>query len=284
MDNGTAVHSSYHWRKAGKTAGPREFLRARESYYVAASTRFLHGNEVQVWSLGNKEGNLGALLLSHNRIFFPVFSGQADIPLPLFMKRVLRKIPIHLLQGLRSDAEALEAAIAPWGYEPAQRIEYDLMALDREPNPALLTTGPAGLMLRQPRSADMDGLFRLQAAYEQEEVLPWKAEFNPAVCRMSLEQLVAHESMLVAELDSRLVGKINTTGASFSRYQIGGVYVDPPYRGLGIASRMSAVFLQGLLSEGKGITLFVKKQNPAACRMYRHIGFAVLGDYRLSYF
>jgi predicted GNAT family acetyltransferase len=130
----------------------------------------------------------------------------------------------------------------------------------------------------------MDNLFQLQSAYDQEEVLPQQAVFNPAACRLSLEHIMDHEHILVAELGSRLVGKINTSAASFSRYQIGGVYVHPAYRGLGIASRMGALFIRRLLAEKKGVTLFVKKQNPFARKLYRHIGFETLNTYRISYF
>jgi predicted GNAT family acetyltransferase len=124
----------------------------------------------------------------------------------------------------------------------------------------------------------------LQAAYEQEEVLPGGAEFNPAVCRANLEHLLKHEQMLVACLGGHIGGKINTSASSFTRRQIGCVYVHPDCRGNGIAVRMTAVFLKSIIDEGCGITLFVKKRNAAARAVYQRVGLTVQGSYRISYY
>ena len=80
------------------------------------------------------------------------------------------------------------------------------------------------------------------------------------------------------------MGKINTNAASFTRLQIGGVDVLPEYRGLGIGRRMTAAFVGELSKQGRGLTLFVKKNNPAARAIYDHIGFSVAADYRISYY
>ncbi|MDR2019792.1 MAG: GNAT family N-acetyltransferase, partial [Treponema sp.] len=80
------------------------------------------------------------------------------------------------------------------------------------------------------------------------------------------------------------VGKINTNAESFTCFQIGGVYVLPEYRGRGIATRMAASLSSRLLAQGKNISLFVKKQNPAARAVYKKIGFKVLKDYRICYY
>jgi predicted GNAT family acetyltransferase len=81
-----------------------------------------------------------------------------------------------------------------------------------------------------------------------------------------------------------MVGKINTNAAAFTRSQIGGVYVHPDYRGLGIATGLTAAMVQELAAAGKGVSLFVKKRNLAAQRVYRRIGFRVIGDYRICYY
>jgi predicted GNAT family acetyltransferase len=80
------------------------------------------------------------------------------------------------------------------------------------------------------------------------------------------------------------VGKINTNAESFTRYQIGGVYVHTDYRGLGIASVMTAALVRKLLAMGKGASLFVKKQNAAAGTVYRRVGFVKTGEYRIAYY
>jgi ribosomal protein S18 acetylase RimI-like enzyme len=223
-------------------------------------------------------------LLHSRRALFPVFGKNARVSSPHFLNRFLGKIHIHAVQGLREDSEQLEALMEGLGYSAAERIDYALMSLDRDPLPGAFRAGPDGLVLRSPLPGDAESLFALQSAYEQEEVLPVNAVFNPAACMMNLKNILASASVRVAELGGQVVAKINTSAESFSRHQIGGVYVRPDCRGRGIAERMAAVFTRSLLEKGKGVTLFVKKRNIAALKVYGKIGFDNLADYRISYY
>ena len=273
------------------------FLRARERFCVAASARFLRiqENRGRVWYLNGSYGEISALLLHSRRALFPVFDKNSDtaetrrqIPGPRFLNRFLGKVPIHAVQGLREDAEFLETLMETQGYFAAERIDYDLMNINGAPKPESFNAGPTGLILRDPSrdpaEGDEEALYALQSAYELEEVLPQNASFNPAACRLNLRHILSHENILLAELDGRVVGKINTSAESFTRYQVGGVYVHPDCRRLGIALKMTAVFIQNLLSKRKGITLFVKKSNAAARAVYQKAGFSVLADYRITYY
>jgi ribosomal protein S18 acetylase RimI-like enzyme len=266
--------------------GPEQFLRRRENFCVAACARFIKREPScdHVWTLPGSRGEIAALLLHSRRSLLPVFSGNREIPLPGFLKRFLIKVPIHAVQGLREDAEILEEAMETRGYRAADVIDYHLMALDAEPPAPVFRSGPRGLIIRLPAESDTDEIFRLQAAYEQEEVLPRNGVFNPAASRLSLEHVLAHEQVLVAELDGTIVGKINTNGRSFTRFQIGGVFVRPDCRGMGIGLKMAAAFFKILIMGGSGATLFVKKRNAAARGLYRRLGFSILGDYRISYY
>jgi ribosomal protein S18 acetylase RimI-like enzyme len=270
-----------------QTTGETEaFLKAREIHCVTACAKFLKrsGSRDHVWALREEDGTLSALVLYSGRTLFPVFDRPTHIPVPYFMSRLWRKVPVHAIQGCGNDAHMLEYALTGMGYSCLDRIEYDQMTLDGEPRAEALKAGPAGLVLRKPGASDLDALYQLQAAYEKEEVLPRGAAFNPAACRRSVERIIADEYVLAAELEGRLVGKINTNALSFSRYQIGGVYVHPNYRRRGIAVSMGAAFARALTAEGWGLSLFVKKRNPAARAVYGRIGFAVTGDYRISYY
>ena len=274
------------WRKIPGCEHHRAeaYLRALEKYCVAASARFLHIGESRghVWQLPGREGEIAALLLHSRRSLFPVFAKNPRIPGPRFLNRFLGKVPIHAVQGLREDAELLENLMQEQGYFAAERIEYDLMSLDSAPK--AVKPGPAGLVLRSPVPEDEESLFSLQSVYEEEEVLSSKSAFSAAVCRLHLQQILSREQVLVAELNGHVVGKINTSAQSFTRYQIGGVYVRPDCRSLGIGAKMTEVFAQKLLAQKKGLTLFVKKRNAAACKVYRKAGFTVLADYRITYF
>jgi ribosomal protein S18 acetylase RimI-like enzyme len=279
------------WRKMKKqqTAQTESLLQSQERWCMNACNRYINRNpkEDNVWLLRNKTGEIFALMVHAKQSLLPVLCGQKNIPPPHFLRGLFGAVSIHSLQGKKEDVLIMETALEKIGLYAAEKIDYDLMCIDRPPEnfhaacPAGCLTG---LTIRKPQSSDMDALAALQAAYEQEEVIPSAAEFNAAVSRLNTQRIFSKEQMLVAELDGRLIGKINTNASAFSRYQVGGVYVAPDYRGRGIARKMAGEFITGLVAQGRGISLFVKKSNPCARRVYQRIGFEILGDYRINYY
>ena len=276
------------WRKVSNNEyqAAQAFLKAREKLCVTACARFLSKSRKHehTWFLSSPNGELSSLLIHSRNSLFPVLGDNSRIPGPAFLRRFLVKIPISSVQGQKQDAETLEILMEDEGYYAKERIDYDLMSLDTAPRAEALRAGPEGLVLRSFLPGDKEQLFSIQSAYEKEEVLPKNAVFNPASCRYNLERILSSERLLVAELNGQIVGKINTNAESFSRYQIGGVFIRPEFRCLGIAARMIAVFSADLLAKGKGISLFSKKNNKAAQKAYLKAGFSVLSDYRISYF
>ncbi|GHV96671.1 hypothetical protein AGMMS50293_29910 [Spirochaetia bacterium] len=269
--------------KRREVAETEALLRERETWYVAAGSRFLN-RSCDVWTLRDTAGDLSSLLIYSKQTLMPVFRGRREIPPPKFLCGFFSAVPIHSVQGLRSETIVLENALKELGRLVAENIDFDLMHIDRPPDQRCHSAGPVNLILRKPQYTDMDALAALQAAYEQEEVLPKAAEFNAAVSRLNAQQILSREQILVAELGGRLVGKINTSALSFTRFQVGGVYVHPDFRGLGIGRRMAAEFIRSLIAQGRGVTLFVKKSNIPARKVYQRLGFQTLGDYRISYY
>ena len=278
------------WRKIPKNdlQIAETYLRNRENYCVAASARFIGIQKSlgHIWYLGGlgSAEEISALLLHSRRTLFPVFNKKTDISSPDFLTSFLRKTPVHAIQGLREDIELLEPLLEKLGYFHDEHIDYCLLNIDVPPGPEVLRAGPANLILREPAAGDEEELFALQSAYEREEVLPKSAVFNPASTRLNLKHILSSEYMLIAELNGQVVGKINTSAESFTRFQIGGVYVRPDCRGRGIGLKMTSVFTGTLLARGKGLTLFVKNRNAAARAVYRRAGFTVLADYRITYY
>ena len=270
--------------KKKEIAGTEAVLRSHERWCMNACNRYIHRSAKtgNVWLLKNEAGNILALIVYARQCLLPVLGGdQKNIPPPYFLRGFFGTVPIHSLQGREKDVLIMEAALEKIGLYAEEKIDYDLMCIDRPPSG--FYTACAGLVIRKPLNTDMNDLAALQAGYEQEEVLPAAADFNAAVSRLNMEQIFSKEQMLVAELDGRVIGKINTNAATFTRYQVGGVYVLPEYRGRGIARRMAGEFITSLVAQGRGISLFVKKSNLAARRVYRRIGFETLGNYRINY-
>ena len=269
------------WRRLKKRQSPdaEALLRAQEAWCLNACSRFANRDYSQVWALNNRDRKISALIIHSKQSLLPVLCGQ-DVPPPHFLSGITH---IHSLQGRKQDVVFLEAELEKTGLFAAENINYDLMCLDSPPT-GFQSAGPSGLLIRKPQPSDMDALAALHAAYEQEEVLPASAAFNPAASRLNIERIFAKQHMLAAEFGGRLVGKINTNAVAFTRYQVGGVYVLPACRGLGIARRMAGEFSASLIAQGKGISLFVKKSNQAARRVYQRIGFEITGDYRISYY
>jgi predicted GNAT family acetyltransferase len=275
------------WRRIKKNAAALEvFLKAGEPYCVAACSRILHNDasHTETWGFFNAGGAVEAILLCFHQSFFPVFRGNAAIPIPHFLRYHLLVNPLHALQGLVSDAVILENAVAGMGRIPREKRDYDLMQLTKEPPEKYFSAGPAALEIRRPEAEDADDVFKLQAAYEKEEVLPEGAELNLPGCRLSAEHIISRSHSFIAVLDGKTVGKINTGAASYNYRQIGGLYVLPEYRGRGIAQRLGAVFARSVLAGGKKITLFVKKKNTAAQKVYARLGFDSIGNYRINYY
>ena len=256
------------------------FLKSYEPFCVSACSQYLHKDEVDsCWILDGKDGIDAALIYSNN-IVFPIFIERPSYSLKPFLKWFSNNKKIYALHGMRSNVMPVEEALCDLGIVVAEYVNYDLLELADSP---CIRRQPAGLVLRKPVIQDMEELFHLHAGYQKEEVMTNGAVFNPAACRLIIEQIFKNEQVMVAEMNCKLVGKVNTNALSFSRAQIGGVYVLPQYRRYGIGSYMVANFAAQIRCAGMIPSLFVKDHNITAYSMYKRIGFSAIGYYRISY-
>lgn len=279
------MSEKYRWQKLKKRDIPQaeRLLRDMENDNVSACGRFLEPSGGQIWKLENKK-EICALLINSRSTLIPVLCGIKEIPPLKFLKGFLRKKNIHSVQGLKEDVLVIENEMEKIGRTIADKFEYDLMSLDGPPLENEKKSKIEKLTLRTPQLIDLDAICPLQEGYEREEVLPKGSTFSPAASRVNIANIISDGKILAAQFNGRLVGKINVSAVSFTRYLVGGVYVHPDFRGLGIARKMAGEFISSLIGEGRGVTLFVKKNNVPACRLYLSLGFKKMGDYRITYY
>lgn len=282
------MNDSLKWSKLKKENIPEaeKLLRENEADYVGACGRYLYRDAAKdpVWVLGSKKSGLCALLINSKSALMPVFPGMKDMPAPEFIGSFLGKKNIHSVQGLKNEVQYLQETLDRKGKKMKDVIEYELMSLDSITEVNMSKKYPSNLELCIPQLKDAQALAPLQANYEKEEVIPRGSVFNPSSSRLNTANIIKNGKILAAKLDGRFVGKINVNAESFSRYQIGGVYVCSEFRGQGIAGKMTHEFIKSLLVQGRGLTLFVKKANIPALRLYKSLGFTARGDYRITYY
>ncbi|MDR3020809.1 MAG: GNAT family N-acetyltransferase [Treponema sp.] len=261
-------------------------LRDMEDTCVGACSRFLFRVPTRdhVWVLRGKNGELPAVIINSRNTLMPVFGGLKEIPSLRFLKGFFRLKNIHSTQGLTEEVLIMESELEKLGKVIVDIFDYDLMRLDVLPWDNKKYPTLENLTLRKASLIDLDNLAPLQAGYEKEEVLPKGSVFSPAASRINLSNLIAKSHVMLAEYNGRVVGKINISGVSFTRYQVGGVYVHPDFRGKGIARRMAKEFITSLINEGRGVSLFVKKNNMPARRLYTGLGLRIIGNYRITYY
>jgi predicted GNAT family acetyltransferase len=286
----------YNWQKVKEKDIPHveNMLRNIENDYTIACGRFLirqtdskrfgKMENDYIWKLSDKKGSLCGLLINSRSTLIPVLCGIKEIPCLKFLKGFIHKKNIHSVKGLKEEVLVIEKEIVKTGKVIADIYDYDLMTLDTLPLLKNNLNSSINLVLRVPHLKDLDTMAQLQAAYEQEEVIPKGSTFNAAASRINIANIIADGKILAAEINGQLVGKINVSGISFTRYLVGGVYVHPDFRGLGIARYMAKEFITSLINEGRGVTLFLKKNNLPARRLYLGLGFKVRGDYRITYY
>jgi len=279
--------NNFKWRKIKREDLQKatDLLVENEKNYVSACGRFLSRTQGDpIWVLDGGKKEIAALAVFSKSSLIPVLGANGEIPVPEFPRDYLRNKTIHSLQGLTDEVMHFEKAMEKTGRKITDKYDYDLMSLDSYPDMSTAKSSPGRLVFRVPALSDLNAIALLQAAYEMEEVIPAGSSFNAAASRTGISNIIANGRILAAVINGRFVGKIHVNAVSFTRYQIGGVYVHPDYRGLGIGRRLTAEFIITLLNESRGITLFVKKNNLSACRLYRGLGFTVKGDYRITYY
>jgi ribosomal protein S18 acetylase RimI-like enzyme len=291
------------WRRAieADQAAIRSFIEPREMYATGFSSRLLEpadrrgrtgiGSVFLLYAEleSGKQDILAAALLASNGSVFPVLADRLDHGGPqavvalsaLGRLRSVRGYDKSVCIGARQHTEALERAL---GWMPTLSVDYDVMSVAPVGNAT--TAGVAGTSVEYRRAAlaDLDALYPLAADYERTEVMTELHTFDPSLCRAIQRRSLERHIVYLASVGNRVVARAQTNAHGWTFDQIGGVYVDPEYRGLGIGRGVVNALLDDITGRGRGATLFVKKSNAIARSLYHTLGFSMIRDYRISYF
>ncbi len=301
-------YGSWRSAEAGDEAAIRSFSEPLEAFSSSFSYRAFNEHGILARMHGNgglylhREHESGgtidmAVLFTENGTAFPVMATSFDKGGPeaveivgqLLHSRTVRSYHPSACLGAADHVAALETGLR---WKPELSIEYDAMSL------GVVNNLSRTAQFQKPRSGesqnrveywratpeDLESLYPIAAAYERSEVITRLHVFDPAACRASQARSLKRQIVYMATIHSRVVARAQTNARGITHDQIGGVFVDPDFRGMGIGKGIVSALLADIASRGCGAALFVKKTNDIARNLYASIGFKVARDYRVSYF
>ncbi len=260
------------------------FLRRHEVHHVQAISRYLSSNSLSpLWVARDKAGKVLSYVFYKARCPLFLIMDDAVNPSDWALRRLTNNGAPSSLQGRPEETELAARALHKAGRR-VHRVRYRIMDLEGAPSGDALKAGPSELIIREAQSQDEAALYPIQRAYEEEEVAPPGTGVDELSCRINLRRIINELPLMVAEVDGRIVGKANINARSFSRDQLGGVYVLPEFRGRGIARRLAASLAASVNRRQRTCCLFVKTRNAAAIAAYKAVGFKDRGAYEIRYF
>jgi predicted GNAT family acetyltransferase len=163
--------------------------------------------------------------------------------------------------------------------KPKARINYDqrLYVCEKAPD-------GKQIRIRFARNEDYSSLVKYSAEMMLEDLLEDpRINDNDRHC-IAVQHRINAKKTIVGEKKGRICFMLDV-GTYFNLgSQVGGTYVPPDFRGLGIASAGMRAACHLLLQNCKKVTLHVHEANIAAIKLYQKVGFTPSSPYRLIAF
>jgi len=274
------------------------FLKPGEHTSVPFTSRLLNASQKPDSHMLNrntvlierKSGRItGALMLSPEGIVCPVLSNESSLePLHRMVNSSSYYKKKYLtLMGAVDDISEFEKLFTN---KKRLSVDYKLLcsrsdSLSDRIN-SYLNLKEASRMditIHRALNSDLEKLMPLRKAYEIEEVILNPNNFNEGSCRRRFALTIDEQAVFYAENRGIPIATSCINACGIDWFQIGGVYTLPEYRGRGISAMLMARLAEHAVSTQKDLTLFVKKDNPAAIKLYSNCGFKKMDGYRISY-
>ncbi len=235
----------------------------------------------RIWLLENDGIIYGCLYISRQGSVFPVFDPEK---LGMPEKQALRKIlmsqrhRIYLVQGMMPRVSLVDELL---GMHPSRERNYRLLTCSSPAN----GTKEIGLpvKIRPASTADVRLLWPLERGYLIEEVIEEGSQLNEDLAKRRLHHALKTHLIYCTLLHELPVAKAGTNGRGWKYDQIGGVFVSPTYRNLGLGRLVMMELLKTIEKMHRQACLFVDISNKPALHLYTSIGFVDRGGYRISY-
>lgn len=205
------------------------------------------------------------------------WSGLPETLPPALLARIRHRRYLTLM-GRRRDIEAA-ADLLP----AVHRISVDYELKQKKGTQRLQEDPIPELAIRPASPRDTDLVFPLHRAYELEEVVLNPRAYREEPARERLRTGLKRYPALLGFSGKNLAARVAVNGIGTETWQVGGVFTLPEYRRRGIAAAMMNALSAKAGEEGKTLSLFVKKSNAPALRLYNSCHFETMGDYRITY-
>lgn len=202
----------------------------------------------------------------------------------MFKKKSCQEIfsKIFSLIGTKEEGEFLSGLLKLNIEKEAKHFqEYDLLELA---DSKIFQNFACSADAKCPGVSELEALFPLQKAYEQEEVYfdltDWKEAASRLVFKKKLEKHLVH----VLVKNGEPCTKLTVSSKGKKCVQIGGMYTLPECRNKGFAKELILSTGKKYYDCGWKLVLFVKKTNEPAKKLYQNCGFRKVSDYKIFYY
>ncbi len=181
---------------------------------------------------------------------------------------------LYRISGVERDVRRLVAALGEGEWQDQSYMLMRARSVDIAFPPK-----NARVAVRNAGPDDLDALLSLQMAYEREEL---NLKSTRSETALKVQSLLERQIVAIAFRGDEPIGKINTNARGYFYDQIGGFYVKPEYRSMGIGAAVLFYLLYRIKAERRDPVLFVRHENVPAIKVYRRAGFRPAGEYGMS--